>query len=173
MKKDEKVCKAYPHLILYVLLNICMGVVAVAFLCMLEMDYGETFRIVNIILAAVFSVTAVSVFIYTTCAGWVAAVRFDKEKVYQKRGKKTMIWYWQDMYEITCRTYRPRIFWPTLNYPIFKIKVRSHDRVLVFVLNEELIKKFETLCSNEEIFRQFKRLLLRCNFPFLNKYYFR
>lgn len=31
-----------------------MGVVAVAFLCMLEMDYGETFRIVNIILAAVF-----------------------------------------------------------------------------------------------------------------------
>ena len=171
MKKDEKTSKAYPHLILYVLLNICMGVVAMAFLCMLEIDYGKTFRIVNIILAVVFPVAAVCVFIYTTCAGWVAAVRFDGEKAYQKRGRKVITWYWQDMYEITCRTHRPRIFWPTLGYPKFKIKVRSHDRVLVFVLNEDLIKKFDTLCTNDEIKKKFRALILSCDYPFPDKYF--
>lgn len=170
-RMDKKgICKAYPHLVLYVGLNISLLVVTVAFLCLLSIDYGKVFRIINIVLAILLPIVTIVVFIYTTFSGWNAVVKFDTEKAYQKRGKSIINWYWKDITEITCRTYRPWLLWGGLYYPKFKLKSKSHKYVLVFVLNQELIEKFDTLCTNEEINQKFKTLIKECNFPFPHKY---
>lgn len=170
MNKNEYICKAYPHLILYVGLNISLSVVTMGFLCLLDVNYGEVFKIINIILAILFSLITISVFLFTTFSSWNAVVKFDKEKVYQKRGKAIISWYWYDVIDITCRTYIPRLFWGGLYYPKFKLKSKAHDYVLVFVLNKELLKKFDTLCTNEVINQRFKALIRECNYPFPHKY---
>ena len=169
-KKRTFSCKAYPHLILYVGLNISLLFVSIGLLCLLSIDYGETFKIINIILAALSSIITILVFSCTTFSGWNAVVRFDTEKAYQKRGKSVINWYWQDIIEITCRTHRPWLFWAGLYYPKFKLKSRAHEYVLVFILNQELIEKFDTLCTNEEINKRFKELIKECDFPFPHKY---
>ena len=170
MDKKSDVCRAYPHLILYVGLNISLLVVTMAFLCLLSIDYGKIFKIINIILAILSLIVTVIVFSYTTFSGWNAVVKFDTEKAYQKRGKTVINWYWQDIIEISCRTYRPWLLWGSLYYPKFKLKSKSHDYILVFVLNSELIEKFDTLCDNEEINKKFRELIKKCNFPFPHKY---
>lgn len=170
MDKKEEICKAYPHLIAYAVLNISLGVVTIIFLNLLSIDYGKAFKIFNIVAAVLLSVVTIAVFIYTTFSGWNAVVKFDTEKAYQKRGRKIITWYWKDITDISCRTYRPRIFWGGLYDPKFKLKSKAHDHVLVFVLTPELIKKFDTLCTNEEIVQKFKALIKACNFPFSHKY---
>lgn len=170
MDKKREICKAYPHLILYIYLNISLSVVTVIFLCLLNNDYGEAFKIINIILAILLSTVTILIFTYTTFSGWNAVVKFDNEKAYQKRGKSVINWYWKDIIEITCRTYRPWLFWSSLYYPKFKLRSRTHDYILVFVLNQELIEKFDILCTNEEINQRFKVLIKECNFPFPHKY---
>lgn len=172
MSKKEKICKAYPHLIAYAVLNIVLLISSIIFLNLLSMDYGKAFKIFNIVAAVMLPVVTIAVFIYTTFSGWNAVVKFDTEKAYQKRGRKIITWYWKDITDISCRTYRPRILWSSLySYcPKFKLKSKAHEHVLVFVLTPELIKKFDTLCTNEEIVQKFKALIKACNFPFSHKY---
>lgn len=170
MDKNEYGCRAYPHLVLYVGLNISLLVITMIFLCLLGIEYGKVFKIINIILVIILSLATVIIFVYTTFSGWNAVVKFDTEKAYQKRGKSTIYWYWNDIVEITCNTYRPRLFWGGLYYPKFKLKSGSHNYLLVFVLNRDLIKKFDILCTNQKINQRFKELIKECNFPFPHKY---
>ena len=170
MDKKEEICTAYPHLIAYALLNISLSAVTIIFLNLLSMDYGKAFKIFNIVAAALLLVVTIAVFIYMTFS-WNAVVKFDTEKAYQKRGRKILTWYWKDITDISCRTYRPRIFWGSLYLfcPKFKLKSKAHEHILVFVLTPELIKKFDTLCTNEEIVQKFKALIKACNYPFPHK----
>ncbi len=170
MHKKVYSCRAYPHLVLYVGLNISLFIITMIFLCLLGIDYGEDFKIINVVLTIILLFITVIVFIFTTFSGWNAVVKFDTEKAYQKRGKSIIYWYWQDIVEITCKTYRPRLFWGGLYYPKFKLKSRSHDYILVFVLNKELITRFDKLCTNQDINHKFKALIKECNFPFPHKY---
>lgn len=168
---DKKpICKAYPHLILYIGLNISLFVATIIFLCLLSYDYGNVFRIINIVLAVLLPIVTIVVFIYTTFSGWNSVVKFDTEKAYQKRGKSVINWYWKDITEITCRTHRPWIFGGGFYYPKFKLKSSAHNYVLVFVLNYELIKNFDSLFTNEKINQRFKELIKECDFPFPHKY---
>ena len=161
-------CKAYPHLILYVSLNISFLMISILFLCLLSMDYGAIFKIINIVLAILFTVATIIIFFYTTFSGWNAVVRFDNEKAYQKRGSAVIYWYWNDIKEIRCKTNRPQIFGGAFYYPKFKLYAKSHNKVLVFVLNHELMEKFAGLCTNDLIKKQFYQLIKECNFPFPN-----
>ena len=164
----KHICKAYPHLIFYINLNFSLLVATSVLFLLLGNDYGEVFKVINIILAVLFSITTILVFSYTTFSGWNSVVKFDTEKAYQKRGKSVINWYWKDITEITCQTHQLWDSWNVFYFPKIKLKSSAHNYVLVFVLNSELIEEFDSLCTNEKINQRFKELLKECDFPFFS-----
>lgn len=170
MTKNDNIIKTYPHLVLYVALNLYLCVISASFLSIIKMDYGQTTKNIHTILAVISWTITLIVFLYTTFSGWNAAVRFDNEKAYQKRWGKLVTWYWKDCTDIKARTNRPYIFWSSMLFPKFKLYSSKHNKVLVFVLNKNLIRNFTNLCDNDEICKKYKDLLAQCDFPFPYKY---
>ena len=171
---DEKKCTAYPHIILYSILNLLLFFFSIASLMLLLKDFGEVFRIINIVLAVIIPLSFVCVFIYTTFSGWNGKVTFDSEKAWQKRWGKIYEWRWDDVCDITCRTSRPWFLRAGVRGydfpPLFKLYCLSHKKVLSFCLNEELNERFTKLCTNESINEKFRTLISECDFYYSFKY---
>lgn len=171
---EEKKCTAYPHITLYVILNFMLFCFSIIFCVLLSKDFGEVFRVINIVLAVLLSVSFVFTFVYTTFSGWNGKIIFDAEKACQKRWGKLYEWRWDDVCDITCKTSRPWIFCIRIGRydvpPAFKMYCRSHDKVLCFRLNSDLDEKFTELCSNAAINEKFCKLISECDFYYSFRY---
>lgn len=168
-KKKVK-CTAYPHMELYVSLNMLLFICSIGALCLLSVKKNYVFSIVNIVFAVIIPLIFIVVFICTTFSGWNGVVTFDNEKAYQKRFGKVVEWRWDDISNITCTTHMPWILRGFYLYPKFKLMCNSHDKILVFTLNPLVNDCFTELCHNEGVNKKFKELISECDFDYPGKY---
>lgn len=165
-------CTAYPHMELYVVLNLTLFICSIGALCLMSVEKSYVLMVINIVFAVVMPIAFLLTFIYTTFSGWNGVVTFDNQKAFQKRFGKIVEWYWDDVSGIECGTHMPWILRGYNLYPKFKLSCKSHDKILVFTLNSLVIKHFTDLCKNESVNKKFKELILQCDFDFPGKYSF-
>lgn len=166
----SKKCTAYPHLELYVAINLLLFFVVIGTYCFLTIEKSHILQVINIVLSVILSAICVFVFIFTTFSGWNSVVVFDEQKICQRRFGKVIEWRWDDISEITCRTKMPLLLRGYYLSPLFKLKCNSHDKVLVFALNPRLNKYFTELCPNEAVNRRFVELISQCDYDYPQKY---
>lgn len=172
MQEDSKEigkrkCIAYPHLELYIAINLILFLCSIGAFCILSVNKNSMLKIVNIVVAVMIVLTFISIFVYTTFSGWNSVVIFDEEKAFQKRFNKVIEWRWDDISEIDYNTNMPRIFNKYNSWPQFRMTCHSHEKVLVFKLNRVVYKMFTKLCTNEDVNLKFQQLVSECNYGYL------
>lgn len=145
---NNKCCKAYPHPVLHLALNIILLVTTIGLWGMYSIDYTIALKKVILILAIFFTIFFIGVFLVTTFSSWNRPIIFATDKIYKKKHTKVYKWKWEDLLDIECHSNQILRF--STYFPKVELKFKSDEKITI-TTNRKWIDFFMELCPSSDI----------------------
>ena len=149
--------KTFPYPEWSLILHLGLFAVWIITLSLLNIESGEVFKVIDVVLSVLFPIVIIFSIIYVNFYGWNSIIYFTTGKVITRRRRKVVEVDWEKVHDLCI--VEPEILIPIA--PLFKLKIISTENSIeiIFLLTNNIKEHFSEICTNKEICDKFSSVL--------------